>query len=128
VTLDGPPPLPANAQATPRNDEPTLAERTGNIPNALAARVPDNILQGISVGLRGFPEVEWACVMSDGSDIPLIGVRVDPSFLNRVADIADAIMDVGDKQELALQVLLLNNQELVKNARKNGRAFYPWKR
>lgn len=66
--------------------------------------------------------------MSDGSDIPLIGVRVDPSFLNRVADITDAIMDVGDKQALELQVLLLNNQELVKNARKNGKAFYPWKR
>lgn len=129
ANVQAPPPAPAAPPpAAPRNDEPTLAERTGNIPNPLAVQLPDMILQGISVGLRGFPEVEWACVMSDGSDIPLIGVRVDPSFLNRVADITDAIMDVGDKQELALQVLLLNNQELVKNARKNGRAFYPWRR
>ena len=65
--------------------------------------------------------------MSDGSEIPLIAVRVDPSFLNRVADITDVIMDAGEKQALSLQVLLLNNQELVKNARKNGKAFYPWR-
>lgn len=118
-----PPPPPPS-----RLDEPTLAERTGTHPGIAPANLPDTVLHGISTGLRSFPEVEWACVMSDGSDIPLIGVRVDPSFLNRVADITDAIMDVGDKQALELQVLLLNNQELVKNARKNGKAFYPWKR
>ncbi|HEX4353856.1 MAG TPA: hypothetical protein VHZ95_13095, partial [Polyangiales bacterium] len=73
-------------------------------------------------------EVEWACLLSDGSEIPLVGLRVDPSFLNRVADITDAILDVGDKHAIELQVMLLNNTELVKNARRHGRAFYPWKR
>jgi hypothetical protein len=125
-----PPPPPPTLPLPPpsRLDEPTLAERTGTHPGIEPAQLPDTVLHGISTGLRGFPEVEWACVMTDGSEIPLIGVRVDPSFLNRLADITDAIMDVGDKQSLELQVLLLNNQDLVKNARKNGRAFYPWKR
>jgi hypothetical protein len=85
-------------------------------------------LEALSTGLRGFPEVEWACVLSDGSDSPQIAVRIDPSFLNRVADITDVILDVGEEHAHTLQVLLLNNQELVKRARKNGRAFYPWKR
>ena len=123
-------PVPAPPPSQRRDDEPTLADRMvvrEARPEAVSA-ISDTALQALSAGLRGFPEVEWACVLSDGSDIPLIGLRIDPSFLNRVADITDAVMDVGEQQALSLQVLLLNNQELVKNARKNGRAFYPWRR
>jgi hypothetical protein len=93
-----------------------------------AGDLPDPLLQAMSQGMRGFPEVEWACVLNDGSDLPVIGVRVDPSFLNRVAQITDAIFDIGAKSGQEVQVLLLNTPELVKNARKNGKAFYPWKR
>jgi hypothetical protein len=122
---------PNTANTSRRDDEPTLADRmlvreTRATPAGSA--ISDVALLALSSGLRGFPEVEWACVLSDGSEIPQIGLSIDPSFLNRVADITDAIMDVGEQQSLALQVLLLNNQELVKNARKNGRAFYPWRR
>ena len=122
---------PNTANTARRDDEPTLADRMvvrDARPAEVGSAISDSALQALSAGLRGFPEVEWACVLSDVSEIPLIGLRIDPSFLNRVADITDAIMDVGDQQSLALQVLLLNNQELVKNARKNGRAFYPWRR
>jgi len=126
--------VPANDNKPPdmrrrvRDDEPTLAERPNraNTQRGLQASVPDAALEALSSELRGFPEVEWACVLVDDSDVPLIGVRVDPSFLNRVADITDVILDVGERQSLALQVLLLNNQDQVKNARRNGRAFYPW--
>lgn len=111
-----------------RDDEPTLAERPNraNTQRGLQASVPETALEALSSELRGYPEVEWACVLVDESDVPLIGVRVDPSFLNRVADITDVILDVGERQSVALQVLLLNNQDQVKNARRNGRAFYPW--
>lgn len=83
---------------------------------------------GISAALRAFPEVEWACAVSDESPIPVIGVRVDPSFLNRVAEITDAILGAAEKQGMELQVLLLNNAELVKSAHKHGHAFYPWRK
>jgi hypothetical protein len=88
----------------------------------------DGLRDAIASALRGFPEVEWACVASDDSEMPLIGVRVDPSFLNRVADITDAILDHCEKQGLDLQVLLLNNSELVKSAHKFGQAIYPWRK
>ena len=124
---------PANDNKPPdmrrrRDDEPTLAERPNraNTQRGLQASVPDTALEALSSELRGYPEVEWACVLVDESDVPLIGVRVDPSFLNRVADITDVILDVGERQAVTLQVLLLNNQDQVKNARRNGRAFYPW--
>ena len=58
----------------------------------------------------------------------VIGVRVDPSFLNRVAEITDAILGAAEKHSVDLQVLLLNNAELVKSAHKHGKAFYPWRK
>jgi hypothetical protein len=114
----------------PRDDEPTIAERSSTDKSLAPPKqaLADELLRGIAGGLRAFPEVEWACVLSDGSEIPLVGLRVDPSFLNRVADITDAILGVGDKYATVLQVMLLNNQELIKNARRHGRAFYPWRR
>lgn len=113
-----------------RDDEPTLAERPNRsqTQRGMAVCVPDAALHALSSELRGFPEVEWACVMADDSEVPLIGVRIDPSFLNRVADITDVILDIGERQSVALQVLLLNNQELLRNARRTGRAFYPGQR
>jgi hypothetical protein len=119
---------PPDMKRRARDDEPTLAERPNraNTQRGLQASVSDSALEALSSELRGFPEVEWACVLVDESDVPLIGVRVDPSFLNRVADITDVILDVGERQSVTLQVLLLNNQDQVKNARRNGRAFYPW--
>jgi hypothetical protein len=117
-------------KAVPRNDEPTMSNRTAGDQSFGGPRVPlaEELLRAISVGLRAFPEVEWACVLSDGSDIPVIALRVDPSFLNRVADITDAIVDVAEKFAAVVQVMLLNNTELVKNARRHGKAFYPWRR
>jgi hypothetical protein len=119
-----------HSQPQPRNDEPTIADRANAEKPLGPPQTPlsDALLQGISGGLRAFPEVEWACALSDGSEIALIGVRVDPSFLNRVADITDTILDMGEKHGAMLQVMLLNNQEQVRNARRYGRAFYPWRR
>ena len=88
----------------------------------------DALRLGMSASLRAFPEVEWACVVADDSEIPVIGVRVDPSFLNRVAEITDAILGAAEKHSVDLQVLLLNNAELVKSAHKHGKAFYPWRK
>ncbi len=115
-------------QAVPEDEsadrESGEQERQPGEPPAL----PDTLLQAISHALRSFPEVEWACVQSDGSELPVIGLRVDPSFLNRVADITDAVFAAADKHGALLQVLLLNNTDMVKTARKHGKAFYPWKR
>jgi hypothetical protein len=121
-----PQPKPPEARRRQRDDEPTLAERPNraNTQRGMQASVPDTALEALSSELQGFPEVEWACVLADETDVPLIGVRIDPSFLNRVADITDVILDVGERQSVTLQVLLLNNQDLIKNARRNGRAFY----
>jgi hypothetical protein len=100
-------------------------ERQPGVPPTL----PDALLHAVSQALRSFPEVEWACVLPDDeSELPVMGVRVDPSFLSRVAEITDAILGSAEKHGQPVQVLLLNNPDLVKSARKQGKAFFPWKR
>jgi len=115
----------ARAIAPPTRDDLKTQGKTLDAPKL---KLEDKLRLGISAALRAFPEVEWACVASDESAIPVIGVRVDPSFLNRVAEITDAILGAAEKQGVELQVLLLNNTELVKSAHKNGHAFYPWRK
>lgn len=115
----------ARAVAPPTRDDLKTHVKTLEAPKLT---LQDALRLGISAALRAFPEVEWACVVSDESVIPVIGVRVDPSFLNRVAEITDAILGAAEKQGVELQVLLLNNAELVKSAHKHGQAFYPWRK
>lgn len=136
-----PPPMPAAARAAqsdataatqpePASPDASGAGREGGEParELQPGELPDTFLQAVSASLRSFPEVEWACVMADGGELPVIGVRVDPSFLNRVVQITDAIMRVADSDATPVQVLLLSTADLVKTARKQGKAFYPWKR
>lgn len=115
-----------NAAASPATRDDL--RKQGKALSAPRIQLSDALRLGISASLRAFPEVEWACVVADDSQIPVIGVRVDPSFLNRVAEITDAILGAAEKHGVELQVLLLNNPELVKSAHKSGLAFYPWRK
>ena len=101
-------------------------ERAPSIP-AAKLEASDAMLAGIASGLRAFPEVEWACVLTDAEGGPAIGVRIDPSFMARAAEITSAVMQ-ADVVSQGFSVLLLNSPELVKHARKHGHTFYPWKR
>ncbi len=114
--------------ANAANDDASRGPGEQAVAESSADAVREEALQAISNALRAFPEVEWACTLAEPGEGPAVGVRVDPSFLNRVADITDAICDASEKHGQQLQMLLLNTPELVKNARKQGRAFYPWKR
>ena len=88
----------------------------------------DELLDGISDQLRQFPEVEWACETSDGSSVPIVGLRVDPSFLNRVAEITAAITDTAQRVGAPLTVLLLTDPERMREARAAGNVFFPGRR
>jgi len=88
----------------------------------------DEVVDAVSDHLRKYPEVEWACEASDGSDIAVVGLRVEPSFLQRVAEISDAIVGVGDSFGTPLQVVLLTQPEMMRNARKLGTVFFPGRR
>jgi hypothetical protein len=86
-------------------------------------------LQGaIADGLRAFPEVEWACEVSDGSDLPVVAVRVSPSFTTRVAEIEAAVLEAASTRDVSVRVLLLHDPALMREARANGTTFFPWRK
>ena len=85
-------------------------------------------LGAIAEALRGYPEVEWACEVSDGSEVPVIGLRVSPQFVTRVAQVEAATLAAGTARGAELRVLMLSEAAVMREARTHGRAFYPWKK
>lgn len=88
----------------------------------------DELVDLLADKLRGYPEVEWACEASDGGELPVVGLRVDPSFLSRVAEITDAILTAGKQRGTAVSVVLLTDPEKMKRARNLQTVFYPGRR
>ena len=86
------------------------------------------VLDAIADALRKYPEVEWACEVSDGSDTPMIGLRIDPSFQTRAVEIRAAVMAAAQTRKTRLSVLMLDNPQVMKEARTSGSAFFPWRK
>ena len=88
----------------------------------------DTTLSALADALRAFPEVEWACEASDGTELPVIGVRVSPQFTTRVAEIEAAALAAAKARGAELRVLILSDAALMREARTHGAAFYPWRK
>jgi hypothetical protein len=69
--------------------------------------------------------VEWACEVSDGGALPVIGVRVDPSFLARVTEVSEAVVKAAAD---GVTVLLLTEPATMRKARSQGNVFFPWRK
>ncbi len=99
---------------------------------ALSVEPDDALLDALSDVLRGFPEVEWASyfMASRGpTDArPTIGLRVDTSYRARVQDIVAALRGKADEQGASVDVLLLDDPALVREARARAIVFFPWRR
>lgn len=93
---------------------------------------PDSLLDALSDFLRGFPEVEWAayCNASRGpvSPAPTIGLRVDTSYRARVNDIIQGLKGAADTAGATVDVLLLDDAKLMRQARSEQLAFFPWRK
>jgi hypothetical protein len=106
-------------------EEPVYAE--GAL-RPLQVGLSDALQQSIAEGLRAFPEVEWACEVSDGTDTPVVGVRISPSFLTRSADVEKTILKAAAARRVSLRVQLLNEPAQMREARSNGNTFFPWRK
>lgn len=90
--------------------------------------IDDVTLSAIADDLRKYPEVEWACELSDGSGLPVIGVRIEPSYLARASEIEAHVRKAAREHGTRLSVLLLTESATTKQARAVGRMFFPWKK
>lgn len=98
----------------------------------LQSEAGDSLLNALADALREFPEVEWALLASvargPAAAVPAVAVRVDPSFRTRVGEIVAAVRAAASGAGAGLDVLLLDDAKLMKQARAAGQPFYPWRR
>lgn len=86
--------------------------------------MPDaQLLDMLEIVLREYPEVEWACLgVVDGG--PAIGLRLDARLRNRVEDLAKELGRVSN----GMPMLLLDDPQLMRSARTEAYAFFPWRK
>ena len=98
----------------------------------LSEEPSDELIKELSAALRGYPEVEWACLLNlargPAPVVPGVAVRITPDFRQHVAEITTRVREAGSSQGATLDVLLLDDAELTKAARTLGTHFYPWRK
>jgi hypothetical protein len=98
----------------------------------LSSEPSEALLDALTAVLRSYPEVEWACVLvaSRGSSapVPAIGLRLDAGFRQRVNEIIAELRATGERSGAILDVVLLDDATLMRNARGCGLIFYPWRK
>jgi hypothetical protein len=99
---------------------------------SLDGPAPEELLDGIANLLKDYPEVEWAALVwaarGPAAARPTIGLRVDTGFRTRLNEIISKMRVAGDEHGAALDVLLLDDPQLMRNARSSGVVFYPWRK
>lgn len=127
-----PAPLPMPARSASVQLAAAQVNRSGIQLQHMGAPPSDDLLEQLSNVLRGYPEVEWACLAmvarNGAAAVPTVAIRVDPSFRTRVNDIMVAVREAGAKGHAALDVMLLDDPALIRFARSDGTMFYPWRR
>lgn len=98
----------------------------------LTSEPPDELLDALAGVLRGYPEVEWACLVNasrgPSAPVPAVGLRIDGSFRQRVNEIVGEVRRAADARGAGLDVLLLDDASLMRTARGQGLVFYPWRK
>lgn len=86
--------------------------------------MPDaQLLDMLEIVLREYPEVEWAC-LGVVDTTSAIGLRLDPRLRGRVNELAKELGRVSN----GTPVVLLDDPQLMRSARTEAYAFYPWRK
>lgn len=82
----------------------------------------DALLDKLEAMLRGYPEVEWACIGSANAQ-PALGLRIDQRMRKRLDALADAVAKAS-----GLAVVTLDDPAHFKAAKGEAFVFFPWRR
>jgi hypothetical protein len=87
------------------------------------ATTPDDaLLDRLEAILRGYPEVEWACIGSASAQ-PALGLRIDQRMRKRLEPLAEAVAKAS-----GLVVVTLDDPTHFKAAKGEAFVFFPWRR
>jgi hypothetical protein len=82
----------------------------------------DALLDRLEALLRGYPEVEWACIGSANAH-PALGLRIDTRMRKRLDALAEAVA-----KATGMPVVTLDDPAHFKAAKGEAFVFYPWRR
>jgi hypothetical protein len=92
----------------------------------------DALLAALAEVLRGYPEVEWACLVSadrgQTEGAASVALRIEPAFRKHLAELSVRLHDASSEHGRGLEVLMLDTPEQMKLARSIGLPFYPWRK
>jgi hypothetical protein len=98
----------------------------------LASVPPDELAEALTLVLRDYPEVEWACFVGDadraGERLLSVAMRIDRAFRRHLAELAEQLRRASAEHGFACEVLVLDTLEQMKLARSIGLPFYPWRK
>lgn len=131
-------PPPRRTPSRPSSRPPSAAGVPSLLPDGRTLGAPDappsdDFLDAAFLVLKDYPEVEWAswCAARNadtGATCPAVAMRVDAGYRMRVDEIVGAVADAGTKAgHDRVEVLLLDDPELLRTAKTDGVAFYPWR-
>lgn len=121
---------------TPSPGTHTVSATFGATPTAtmvaLAEEPRDDLLDELSDVLRGYPEVEWACLVSssraDSHERASVALRIEPVFRKNLAEITRRLREASSHHGHSYDVLVLDTADQMKQARNIGVPFYPWRK
>jgi len=131
--LHAPPPgsSPGIVPAIREGSEPAMSIPHGPAPVLASIRlgapigaIDDAILDRVDAVLRGFPEVEFACVGSAGG-VNAFGLRIDARMRKRVPAIGD---ELGRAAPPGAGFYVLDDPDHFRAARDSALVFFPWRR
>jgi hypothetical protein len=116
--------LPPRAE---KNDAPAHPDAVAQIVASTRLFPPasppdDALLDRLEAILRGYPEVEWACIGSASAQ-PALGLRIDQRMRKRLEALADAVAKAS-----GLVVVTLDDPSHFKAAKGEAFVFFPWRR
>jgi hypothetical protein len=110
----------------------TFGASTTSTMRALEEPPDENLLDALASVLKDYPEVEWASFVQAGrggsEPVPSVAVRVEPQFRKNLNEISVKLREAGIALGSAVDVLLLDTPEQMKQARSLGKPFYPWRK
>lgn len=127
-----PAPKKTKAPATPRPSRVVGPSIGDGIQLAeLRERPNKDLLKSLADVLRQYFEVEWASyceVQRPGANPgPAVGLRITDDYRDNVTAIIKELIEASQKQDVEVDVLLIDGHDMLRKARERGFVFYPWK-
>jgi hypothetical protein len=105
------------------------AARTATM-TALTTAPTDALIVAFTQVLRGYCEVEWACLVGEAERAEALSVvlRIEPALRTHMAEISAKLRRAAAEQNASCDVLVLDTADQIKRARIIGLPFYPWRK